>query len=53
MKYLFLVLLCWTIGFILPQFATALQVVAAMIFVVLVVLCVFYFIDTRVNAVRL
>ncbi|WP_168797549.1 hypothetical protein [Neolewinella litorea] len=53
MKYLFLVMLCWSIGFILPQLATSLQVVAGLVFVGLVVICVMYFIDTRINAVRL
>lgn len=53
MKYLFLVTLCWTVGFVLPQLATTLQVVGAMFFVALVVICVFYFIDTRINAIRL
>lgn len=53
MKYLFLVSLCWTIGFILPQLTTSLQVIAGLFFVALVVLCVLYYIDTRINAVRL
>lgn len=53
MKYLFLIPLCWTLGFILPLLATSLQVIAAVIFLALVVLCVFYFIDTRINAIRL
>ncbi len=53
MKYLFLITLCWTVGFILPQLTAALQWAGAFVFVGGIVICVLYYIDTRINAVRL
>ena len=53
MKYLFTVLLAFTLGYILPLFATVFQAALAFLFVAAVVLCVLYFIHTRINAIRL
>jgi hypothetical protein len=53
MKLLFLILLCWSVGFVLPLLTAALQLIIAVVAVLLLVACVFYYIDTRVNAVRL
>ena len=53
MKYLFTVLLAFTLGYILPLFATVLQAIVALFFVGAVVLCVMYFIHTRITAIRL
>ena len=53
MKYLFLVILCWAVGFALPYFTTLVQLVAASIAVGVLVAAVYYYIDTRINAIRL
>ncbi len=53
MKYLFIILAAWTIGYILPLLATFLQAAIAVVFVGLVVLCVMYYIHTRITAIRL
>ena len=53
MKYIFLIMLCWTVGFVLPQLTATLQWVGASLFVLAIVLCVIYYIDTRINPVRL
>ena len=53
MKYIFTILLAWTLGYILPMFASVMQALVAMTFVGLVVLCVMYYIHTRITAVRL
>lgn len=53
MKYLFLVILCWAIGFLLPIFTATLQWIIALIAIISVVICVYYYIDTRINAIRL
>lgn len=53
MKYLFLVILCWAVGFALPYFTTAVQLIAAGLMIGVVGLAVYYYIDTRINAIRL
>ena len=53
MKYLFLVLLCWAVGFALPYFTAAVQLIAAILAVVIILAGLYYYIDTRINAVRL
>ena len=53
MKYIFLILLCWVIGFALPFFAPTFQLLAFLVLLGLAGVCVYYYIDTRINAVRL
>ena len=53
MKYLFLILLSWAIGFMLPLFTATLQWIIAVVATLSVVLCVAYYIETRINAIRL
>ncbi len=52
MKYIFLILLGWLIGFSLPFFAPTFQLLASLLCLGIVVLSVYYYIDTRINAVR-
>ncbi|PPK85626.1 hypothetical protein CLV84_2529 [Neolewinella xylanilytica] len=40
-------------GYLLPLFTTLLQALLAMLFICLVVLCVAYYIHTRITAIRL
>ena len=53
MKYLFLVLFCWAVGFALPYFTAAIQLIAAIVGVTIILVGLYYYIDTRINAVRL
>ena len=53
MRYICIILLAWTIGYILPQFNTVLQAVVGLLFISAVVLCVLYYIHTRITAIRL
>lgn len=53
MKYAFLAILSWVIGFLLPYFAVAMQWAVAVLAVCCIVVCVYYYIDTRINAIRL
>ena len=53
MKYLCTILFAFTLGYILPQFQTFFQAAVAVIFLALVVLCVLYYIHTRITAIRL
>ncbi|WP_420459531.1 hypothetical protein [Neolewinella sp.] len=53
MKYLFLVLLCWAVGFALPYFAAYVQLIAAAVAVCVILVGLYYYIDTRINAIRL
>lgn len=53
MKYLFLILLCWSIGFALPYFTAVVQLIAGLVLLSILVTGVYYYIDTRINAVRL
>ena len=53
MKYTFLALVSWVIGFMLPFFAAVLQWIIAVLAVCCIVVCVYYYIDTRINAIRL
>ena len=53
MKYLFLVLLCWAVGFALPYFTAVVQLIAATLTVGVILIGLYYYIDTRINAIRL
>ena len=53
MKYICTILFAWTIGYILPQFTLGFQAVVGLLFVGAVVLCVLYYIHTRITAIRL
>ncbi len=53
MKYIFLILLGWLIGFSLPFFTPTLQLLASLICLGIVAAGLYYYIDTRINAVRL
>ena len=53
MKYICTILIAWTIGYTLPQFTTVFQAVVALAFISAVVLCVAYYIHTRITAIRL
>lgn len=53
MKYLFLIVLSFSVGFILPLLAAGLQWVLSLALFVVTICCVMYYIETRINAVRL
>ncbi|CAH1001700.1 hypothetical protein LEM8419_02606 [Neolewinella maritima] len=53
MKYIFLVVLCWAVGFALPSFTAVIQLIAALLAVGIILVGLRYYIDTRINAVRL
>jgi hypothetical protein len=53
MKYIFLLLLSWSIGFALPLLGPIGQLAALLLLVFAVVVAVMYYIDTRINAVRI
>ena len=53
MKYFFLVLLCWAVGFALPYFTAVVQLIAGIVAVGVILIGLYYYIDTRINAVRL
>lgn len=53
MKYIFLIVLFWTFGFLLPVLGAVLQLLAAFFFVLMVVAAVMYYIETRINTIRL
>jgi hypothetical protein len=53
MKYLFAAVAFWSIGYVLPTFSFPVQIVVAFTMLLFLVIAVYYYIDTRVIALRL
>jgi hypothetical protein len=53
MKYIFLLILSWCIGFALPVLTPLGQLAASSLLVLGGIVAVLYYIDTRINAVRI
>jgi len=53
MKYFFAAIAFFSIGYVLPTFSPLIQIVAAFIIVLFLSIAAYYYIDTRVFAVRL